>query len=89
MSHFYGGAVPLHRHLKGLLLRGLPRGQIPTRESRGGAPPLPLDSILPELGPCRPVESVPDPVGQRAAVLVCRPLVGCLFIRRDSHVETN
>jgi hypothetical protein len=28
MAHFYGGAVPLHRQLKGQLLPGLPRGRI-------------------------------------------------------------
>ena len=29
MALFYGGATPLHRQLKGLLLPGLPRGRIP------------------------------------------------------------
>ena len=35
MPYFIGGAVQLHRQLKGLLLPGLPRGQIPAREVEG------------------------------------------------------
>lgn len=31
MALFYGGAAPLHRQLKGLLLPGLPRGRILAR----------------------------------------------------------
>lgn len=36
MRHHYGGAVPKHRFLRGLLLRGLPRAWIPARAVRGG-----------------------------------------------------
>lgn len=35
MAHFYGGALPMHRQLKGLLLRGLPRSVILARGGRG------------------------------------------------------
>jgi hypothetical protein len=46
MAHFYGGASQLHRQLKGLLLPGLPRGQIPP----GGRGRL----SLPRSSPCVP-----------------------------------
>lgn len=42
MANFIGGAVPLHRQLKGLLLPGLPRGQIQPGEVEGGECYLPL-----------------------------------------------
>jgi hypothetical protein len=35
MALFYGGALPLLRQLKGLLLPGLPRGRIEPRAERG------------------------------------------------------
>jgi hypothetical protein len=43
MALFNGGAVPLHRQLKGLLLPGLPRGRIAARAVRGL--PLPLAAL--------------------------------------------
>jgi hypothetical protein len=43
MALFYGGAMPLHRQLKGLLLPGLPRGQIPPKG--GGGLPLPRPAL--------------------------------------------
>lgn len=54
MALFYGGATQLPRQLKGLLLPGLPRGQIPTRavSGRGIVSPSP-GRPLPAL-PVRP-----------------------------------
>jgi hypothetical protein len=47
MALFYGGAVPMHRQSKGLLLPGLPRGRIQARTAGGrGLSPLPL-AVLP------------------------------------------
>ena len=41
MAHFNGGAVPMHRQLKGLLLPGLPRGRILAKAARAHRFPLP------------------------------------------------
>lgn len=49
MALFFGGVSQLHRQLKGLLLPGLPRGQISTREAGGRGTHLlllPLDLPL-------------------------------------------
>jgi hypothetical protein len=70
MGHFSGGAVPMHRQLKGLLLPGLPRGQIPARAVRG----LPLPLAVLQLDSSGLQEPVPDPIGQGPAILLCRPL---------------
>ena len=60
MALFSGGAVPLHRQLKGLLLPGLPRGQIPARRAGEGHPsPVP---------PLRPVQALPSRRGAPSSV---------------------
>jgi hypothetical protein len=54
MPLFYGGAVPMHRQLKGLLLPGLPRGQIPAgRQGEGLRLSLPF-AAFPQLFPRHP-----------------------------------
>jgi len=73
MAHFNGGAVPMHRQLRGLLLPGLPRGQIQAQGGLAGLP-LPAGAALPEFMTCGLQEAVPDPVGQGPPVLLCRPL---------------
>ena len=68
MRHFYGGAVPMHRFLRGLLARGLPRRLIP-----GGFRDLP---------PGGADQSVPYPVGQ-AGSRQLGGLPDQLFMLRD------
>jgi hypothetical protein len=84
MAHFYGGAVPMHRQLKAMLLPGLPRGWIQARESGGGALAPPLDSRFGQLGGSGFVEPVPDPVGQGPRVpLRCLLVALPLFFRQS------
>jgi hypothetical protein len=85
MALFYGGAAPLHRQLKGLLLPGLPRGQIRAQGRLAGLP-LPVGAALPEFLTCGLQEAVPDPVGQGPPVLLCRPLKQFLLALGDAHV---
>lgn len=82
MAHFYGGASQLHRQLKGLLLPGLPRGQIPARAVRG----LPLPLAVLQLDSSGLQEPVSNPVGQGPAVLLGRPLEKLLLTLGDAHV---
>lgn len=84
MRHFHGGAMPMHRQLRGLLLPGLPRGRIQARESGGGALALPLGSRFGQLGGSGFVESISNPVGQGPRVpLRCLLVALPLFFRQS------
>lgn len=85
MAHFYGGASQLHRQLKGLLLPGLPRGQIPGRTARG----LPLTLAVLQLDSSGLQEPVPDPIGQGPAVLLCRSLKQLLVLIRQPQLDSG
>jgi len=76
MALFYGGATPLHRQLKGLLLPGLPRGLIPkgSGSAGGGAFPSPLAGYLRELLPGRPDHGGAEPRCPVQPCMVCRPI---------------
>lgn len=87
MALFYGGAVPLHRQLKGLLLPGLPRGRIPVRELGGGALALPLGSRLPYLSGGGFVEAISNPIRQGPGVVLRGSLVQLPLLLGQAQVK--